>query len=136
MFSHSTLSFPSDNYRLQSSIFIILKFYTIIFLWCHAACGILVPRPRTELKPLAVKAQSSNHWTARKSPGTAFFPPQTLNFLCCIGVQLINTVVVVSDEKPTDSPIHIYVATLPQTPLPSRLAHNIEQSSMCLEQCF
>ena len=30
-----------------------------------------------------------------------------------------------------DSAIHIHVSILPQTPLPSRLPHNIEQSSLC-----
>ena len=44
---------------------------------------------------------------------------------------LINNVVIVSGEEQKGSAIHIYVSVLPQTPLPSRLPHNIEQSSMC-----
>jgi len=32
------------------------------------ACGILVPRPRTEPAPAAVKAPSPNHWITRKFP--------------------------------------------------------------------
>ena len=40
-----------------------------------------------------------------------------------------NNVVVVSDEQQSDSAIHIHVLIIPQIPLPSRLAHNIEQSS-------
>ena len=36
------------------------------FFWGHAACRILVPRPGIEPMPLAVKAQSPNHWTARE----------------------------------------------------------------------
>ena len=38
----------------------------------------------------------------------------------------INNVVVVSSEQQRDSTIHIRQSILPQTPLPSRLAHNIE----------
>ena len=34
----------------------------------RAACGILVSQPGIEPGPLAVKAQSPNHWTAREFP--------------------------------------------------------------------
>ena len=44
----------------------------IIFWPCHAIRGILVPRPGTELRPSAVKAQSSNHWTTREFPSLYF----------------------------------------------------------------
>jgi len=54
-----------------------------------------------------------------------------LNFLFCIGVQLINSVVIVSGKQWKDSVTHTHVSILPQTPLPSRLPQNIEQSSMC-----
>ena len=37
----------------------------------------------------------------------------------------------VSGDQRRDSVIHIQVSNLPQTPLPSRLTHNIEQSSLC-----
>ena len=43
----------------------------------------------------------------------------------------INNVVIVSGEQQRDSAIHIHVFVLPQTPLPSRLPHNTEQSSLC-----
>ena len=46
------------------------------------------------------------------------------NFLFCIGVQLINNVVIVSGEQWRDSAISIHVSIFPQTPLPSRLPHN------------
>ena len=36
----------------------------------------------------------------------------------------------ISGEQWGDSDTHIYVSILPQTPLPSRMPHNIEQSSM------
>jgi len=47
------------------------------------------------------------------------------------GVWSINNVVIVSGGQQRDSAIHIHVSILPQTPLPSRLPYNIEQSSMC-----
>ena len=45
--------------------------------------------------------------------------------------QLINNVVIDSGGQQRDSVIHIHVSTLPQIPLPSRLLHYIEQSSLC-----
>ena len=38
---------------------------------------------------------------------------------------------IVSDGQQRDSAIHTYVSILPQTPLPSRMPYNIEQSSLC-----
>ena len=54
-------------------------------------------------------------------------------FLFCIGVQLINNAVIVSGEHWRDPAMYVcmYVSIPPQTLLPSRLPHNIEQSSMC-----
>ena len=46
-----------------------------------------------------------------------------------IRVELINNVVVVSGGRQRDSAIHVHVSFLPQTPFPSRLPHNIKQSS-------
>ena len=43
-----------------------------------------------------------------------------------IGVQPINSTVTVSGGKQRNSAIHIHVSILPNTPLPSRLPHNIE----------
>ena len=54
-----------------------------------------------------------------------------LNFLFCIGLELINTVVIVSGEQGRDSAIHIHVPILCQIPLPSGLPHNSEQSCLC-----
>ena len=53
-----------------------------------------------------------------------FLTPKTF----CTKVQPINNIVVVSGEQQRDSAIHIHGPLLPQTLLPSRLAHNIEQS--------
>ena len=38
---------------------------------------------------------------------------------------------IVSDAQQSDSAIHVHVSILPQTPLPSKLPYNIEQSSLC-----
>ena len=69
------------------------------------------------------------YW-AYKLPGCLFFF-FLLNFLFCIGVEPINNFVTVSGEQLRDSAIHMHVSILPQTLLPSRLPHNIEQSSLC-----
>ena len=53
------------------------------------------------------------------------------HFQFCIGVFLINNVVIVSGGQQRDPAIHTHVPILPQTPLPSRLLYNIEQSSTC-----
>ena len=61
-----------------------------------------------------------------------FISSHTILFkiLFYIGIQLINNVTA-SDGQQRDSAIHIQVSILPQTPLPSRLPPNIEQSSLC-----
>ena len=51
-----------------------------------------------------------------------------LNFLFCIGVEPVNSVVKISGEQQRDPAIHLWVFVL-QTPLSSRLPYNIEQSS-------
>ena len=43
----------------------------------------------------------------------------------------MNNIVIVSGEQGRDSAICIRVSILPLTLLPSRLPHNIEQSSLC-----
>ena len=48
-----------------------IHFFFFFFGPCCMACGIVAPQPGTEPEPSAVKAQSSNHWTARE------FPPYT-----------------------------------------------------------
>ena len=56
---------------------VFLFFFVWLFLFslgrAGAACGILVPQPETELKPLAVRARSPNHWTARAFPQCCLF---------------------------------------------------------------
>ena len=44
--------------------------------------------------------------------------------------QLTNNVVIVSGEQQRDSAMHIHVSILLQPPLPPRLPHNTEQSSL------
>ena len=43
----------------------------------------------------------------------------------------MNNILIVSGGQQRDSVMHIHVSILPQTPLPSRLPHNTEQSFMC-----
>ena len=40
---------------------------------CHVACGILVLQPGIKPWPLAVRAWSPDHWTAREFPEVSFF---------------------------------------------------------------
>ena len=47
-----------------------------------------------------------------------------------LGVQPINNILMVSGTQLSDSAIHICVSNLPQMLLPSRLPHNVEQSSL------
>ena len=56
-----------------------MVFCLFVFWPCCVACGILVPPPGIELEPSAVKAQSPDHWTAKKSPRNTVFH-QTLVF--------------------------------------------------------
>ena len=44
---------------------------------------------------------------------------------------IADDVVKVSGGPQREPAIHIHVSILPQTPLPSRLPHNIEQGSLC-----
>ena len=45
-----------------------------LFIWpSHVACGISVLFSGIEPRPLAVKVQSPNHWTAREVPKIDYF---------------------------------------------------------------
>ena len=57
--------------------------------------------------------------------------PFLKNSLFHIGVWPTSNVVILSGGQQRDSVIRVHVFILPQTPLPSRLPHNIEQSSLC-----
>ena len=63
------------------------------------------------------------------SPLTLFFFKNFFILYWDIIVTINN--VIVSGEQQRDSAIHMHVSTLPQTPLPSRLPHDIGQSSLC-----
>ena len=54
-----------------------------------------------------------------------------LKLLFYIGVQSVNNAVVISGAQQKDLVKHKHVSILTQTPLPERLPHNIEQSSLC-----
>ena len=56
----------------QITVFTKLVLFCL-FLWPRCmACGILVSQPRTESRPMAVKALSPNHWTAKDSQAVCF----------------------------------------------------------------
>ena len=59
-----------------------------------------------------------------------FLSPGFKLFILSWGIA-INDVVVVSGEQQRDSARHVHAFILLQTPLPFRLAHNTEQSSLC-----
>ena len=54
-----------------------------------------------------------------------------LNFFFGMGVQPVNSVLIFSGGQQRESDRRTHVSILPQTPFPSRLPHNIEQSSLC-----
>ena len=60
-----------------------------------------------------------------------FFFLQNLFFFFCIGIELINNVVLISGVRQSDSVIHIYVSILFQILFPFSLLQSIEQSSLC-----
>ena len=65
------------------------------------------------------------------TPHIFFFKTLKKNFLFYIAVNSVNSVVILSSVQQSNSATHIHESILPQTPLPSRLPHNIEQSSLC-----
>ena len=74
-----------------------------------------------------------SRWTIREVPKGHFLFIYISELFVFIGVELINNVVIVSGEQGRDLVIHIHVSILPQTPLPSRLPHNTEQSSCAIQ---
>ena len=64
----------------------------------------------------------------------SFYPGSLLGIfltLFYIGVQPMDSVVIVSGEQQRDSGMHIHVPILLQTPLPSRLPHDVDQGPLC-----
>ena len=68
-------------------------------------------------------------WSFRMNRVSLFF--FFFIFVFYIRVWPVNNVVIVSGGQQSNSAIHIHVSIFPQIPLPSRLPHNIEQSSLC-----
>ena len=52
------------TFRVKENVLLLLLFFWL----CRVACGILVPRPGIEPRPMAVKALSPNRWTTREFP--------------------------------------------------------------------
>ena len=90
------------NSNMRRSFF--LTFY--LHIWpCHVACGILVLQPGIEPKPLAVEAQSLNHWTSKDFPRSYFLLVVLLVLLfksCCSWYLLSFGL-----------PAHLYMQALP-----------------------
>ena len=112
--SHDCIPVISTAWRglwISPAHWITTKSFSDIMTWWMDYISALIPHP-------------DMHWNFSE----LFF---SFSFLFCIGVQLINSVVTVSGEQKSDLPICIPVSILPQTPLPSRLPHSAEQSSLC-----
>ena len=66
-------------------VYIYTHTHTHIFFFSfrshHEVCRILVPRPGIEPWPLAVKAPSPNHWTAREFPIIKYFKVLVHNYI-------------------------------------------------------
>ena len=61
--------FSLENCLFKSfAHFFFFIFYFYSFCLHHEACGILIPQPGIEPGPLAMKAPSPDHWTAREFP--------------------------------------------------------------------
>ena len=52
-------------------------------------------------------------------------------FCFILGYSQLTMLLIVSGGQQRNSAIHICLSILPQTPIPPRLPHNIEQSSLC-----
>ena len=65
-----SITTKSNSCSLQRKINIEKERFSFFLFWPHCtACGILVSWPRIEPRcPIAVKAQSPNHWTTREVP--------------------------------------------------------------------
>jgi len=100
--------------------------------------------------PTSLSLFTFMHWRRKWQPTPVFLPGESQGRGSLVGCrlwgrtesdmtewlstahsQLTNYVVIASGERQRYSAIHIHVPILPQAPLPSRLPHNIEQSSLC-----
>ena len=54
---------------INNNIFQRITFF-VSFWPCCMACGILVPQPGIQCRPLAMRAWNPNHWTAREFLGS------------------------------------------------------------------
>ena len=94
----------------------------------HGHPGLGTTATGCSLSPKLTRKVNSGESEHRWVPFSFLF---LINFLFCIRVEPIHNAVVTSGEQWRDSAIHLHGSTLPQTPLPSRLPQNIEQSSLC-----
>ena len=123
-----TLQFFKVYIELATILFL---FYVLVF-WSQDMWDLSsLIRDQTHIP--CIGRWSLNHGTTRKVSKAIllFLLFLLLKFFVLGYSQLTNNVVIVSSEKRRDSAIYIHVSTLSQTPLPSRLPYNIEQSSLC-----
>ena len=67
---YSSNQFDSvDGYESLGWNYFLSGLFVLFWFWPHCmACGILVPWPGIKPAPLALEAQSLNHWTTREVP--------------------------------------------------------------------
>ena len=112
---------------------VFTEFTVILFLFYisfgHKTCELLPPWPGIGPAPPALEGKVFTTGIPGQSREGHF--GFLFNFLCIWGYsRLTNNVVIFSSEQGRDSAIHIQASILPQTPLPSKLPQNAEQSSV------
>ena len=69
---------PTLPAQSETPIYVLYFIIIIIIFWLHhMTCRILVPQPGIEPAPLAAKAQSPNHWTAKEYSSMYTFSGKT-----------------------------------------------------------
>ena len=60
------------HHEKKHRIFIFAVSWVYFILFCHMACGILVPQPRIKPGPTVMKVESLYRWTTREFPAVQF----------------------------------------------------------------
>ena len=77
--------------------------------------------------PLSMGFSRQEYWSGLPFPSPGIFPTQGSN----LGLWHCRQTLLPSEPPGKPAAIHVLVSIIPQTPLPSRLPHSIEQSSLC-----
>ena len=93
-FDDFLLCYASAVFFLALWIYCMFLIYGTSLMWqlCDVACGILVPWPRIELGPSAVKALRPNPWTTRECPHVISRYLFVLEKLCWLWIFSLRTV--------------------------------------------